>query len=448
MTEPPATPPPDERNRHQDVDTAHPYPATVAIPPSPAPPAPPPPPAPLGRSFWRLFAADTVSNLGTVISTLAIQFLLIDTLHADEQAIGIVRAAQWAPYLVLGLLAGVVAERVRRRPLLIGADLAGMAIFGTIGVLALTGRLTVPILATLVFVFGAVTCLSIAAYQSYVPRLVPERVLPDAFARLEQMSQVVGSAGPVTAGSLVRFLSAPVAVLVDAASYAVSAILLATISTPEPAPEPRERRRIVDELREGAAWVYRHETLRPYAFWLHAWFFGQSLVWTVLVYYANQELGLDALTVGLVLAAAGVSGAIGAGLAPGLARRFGTGRVITAVEWASPAWAILLVLARPGPWAVVVLVVAQLVEGFTSVSASLMMSYRTAVTPDRLRARMNATIRTFNWGGLAIASLLSGWLASIWGSRAAMLTGAVILLGATAYLWRSPFRDAVQPAGD
>ena len=65
--------------------------------------------APLGRSFWRLFAADTVSSLGTVISTLAIQFLLIDTLNADEQAIGIVRAAQWAPYLVLGLLAGVVA---------------------------------------------------------------------------------------------------------------------------------------------------------------------------------------------------------------------------------------------------------------------------------------------------------------------------------------------------
>lgn len=449
MTEPPDPPPRGERNRHQDVDTAHPSPATGHTRRATDPMGHPSPAlAPLGRSFWRLFAADTVSSLGTVISTLAIQFLLIDTLNADEQAIGIVRAAQWAPYLLLGLLAGVVAERVRRRPLLIGADLAGMTIFGTIGVLALTGRLTVPVLAALVFVFGAVTCLSVAAYQSYVPRLVPERALPDAFARLEQMSQVVGSAGPVTAGSLVRFLSAPVAVLVDAASYAVSAILLATISTPEPAPEPRERRRTIDELREGARWVYRHETLRPYAFWLHTWFFGQSLVGTVLVYYANQELHLDALTVGLVLAAAGVSGAIGAGLAPGLGRRLGIGRVITTVEWVTPTWAFLVVLARPGPWAVVVLVAAQLVQGLTSISASLMMSYRTAVTPDRLRARMNATIRTFNWGGLAIASLLSGWLASIWGSRAAMLTGALILLGATAYLWRSPFRDAVLPAGD
>ena len=96
---------------------------------------------------------------------------------------------------------------------------------------ALTGRLTVPLLAGLVFVFGAVTCLSVAAYQSYVPRLVPERALPEAFSRLEVMGQVVGSAGPVAAGSLVRFLSAPIAILVDALSYAVSAVTLASIRT-------------------------------------------------------------------------------------------------------------------------------------------------------------------------------------------------------------------------
>ena len=179
-----------------------------------------------------MFAADTVSSIGTVVSTLAIQFLLIDTLKADEQAIGLVRAAQWAPYLVFGLLAGVIAERVRRKPLLVAADLLGMTIFGAIGLLALAGRLTVPIVAGLVFVVGAVTCVSVAAYQSYVPRLVPERALPDAFARLEQMGQVVGSVGPVAAGSLVRFLSAPIAVLVDAFSYAVSAVVIATIRTP------------------------------------------------------------------------------------------------------------------------------------------------------------------------------------------------------------------------
>lgn len=399
----------------------------------------------MGVGFWRLLAADSVSSLGTVISTLAIQFLLIDTLHADQQAIGVVRAAQWVPYLIFGLVAGVVAERVRRRPLLIGADLVGMTVFGAIGVLALADRLTVPILAGLVFVFGAVTCLSVAAYQSYVPRLVPEALLPESFARLEQMGQVVGSVGPLAAGSLVRFLSAPIAVLVDALSYAASALLLATIRTPEPDPEPEARRRIVTELREGARWVYRHETLRPYALWLHTWFFGRALVVTVFVYYANQELHLDAVTIGLALAAAGVSGSFAAGLAPRLGRRAGVGRVITSVEWVSPLWPALLLLAQPGVWAVPILVVSQLLDGLTAMSGSLMMSYRTAVTPDRLRARMNATIRTFNWGGLAIASFASGWIASTWGNRAALLAGVVVLVAATAYLWRSPFRRAVLP---
>lgn len=260
----------------------------------------------LRGDFLRLFVGDAVSTFGSVVSALAIQFLLIDTLRADEQAIGFVRAAQWAPYLLFGLLAGVIAERFRRRQLLIGADVVGFVVFGSIGVLALTGALTVWLLAALVFVFGAVTCLSVAAYQSYVPRLVPERALPDAFARLEQMGQSVGSVGPLAAGSLVRFLSAPIAILVDALSYAVSALCLLTIRTREPG-SPPERRRIIVELREGARWVYRHQTLRPYALWLHAWFFGRAMVTTVLVYYASVELGLDALTVGLALAGAGVS---------------------------------------------------------------------------------------------------------------------------------------------
>jgi MFS family permease len=92
-----------------------------------------------------------------------------------------------------------------------------------------------------------------------------------------------------------------------------------------------------------------------------------------------------------------------------------------------------------------VLLMAQLIYGAGTISATLSMSYRTAVTPDPLRARMNATIRTFNWGGLAIAAMLSGWLAAQFGSRTALGLGAVGLFVATGYLWRSPYRQAVLP---
>ncbi len=111
-----------------------------------------------------------------------------------------------------------------------------------------------------------------------------------------------------------RLLSAPVAVLVDAMSYAVSALVLTTVRVEERRPEPAVERHLGTELREGAAWVYRHATLGPYAVALHLWFFANAMVTTVLVYFATTELHLDPIAVGLVLAATGVTGVLGAGL--------------------------------------------------------------------------------------------------------------------------------------
>ncbi len=313
------------------------------------------------RDFVRFWVADGVSNLGTFVSTLALQLLLIDTLHADQRAIGLVRSAQWLPYLLFGLLAGVVVDRVRRRPLLVVADLVSAALLGAVGLLALTGRLSVPLLAGLVFLSGSASMFFVAAHQSYLPALVPLRLLPTASARLEQTWTAAQSVGPLVGGVLVRLLSAPVAVLVDAMTYAVSAVLLATIRTREPAPErpvgPTSARpgaaaavgRVVDDLREGARWVYRHEMLAPYAVALHLWFFFNAVVTTVFVYFAATELGLDAVSIGIALAATGLTGVVGAGLAPRLGERFGLGRVVTASEWLSPAAYALLLLARAGP---------------------------------------------------------------------------------------------------
>ena len=175
---------------------------------------------------------------------------------------------------------------------------------------------------------------------------MPETRLASANARLAQTYSATQSLGPLVGGALVRLLSAPVAVLVDAVSYAVSAVVLMTVRAEERAPERTAERHVWRELREGAAWVYRHAMLRPYAISLHLWFFANAMVTTVLVYFATTELHLDPLAVGLVLAATGVTGVLGAGLSPRLGLRFGTGRVITTTEWLSPAAYALLLLAR------------------------------------------------------------------------------------------------------
>ena len=115
------------------------------------------------------------------------QLLLINELHADQTAVGVVRAAQWLPYLMFGLLAGVVVDRMRRKPVLIVADLVCAAALGAVGVLGLTGHATVPLVAVLVFVAGSTSMFFTAAHQSYLPTLVPTRVLPQANGRLGQI---------------------------------------------------------------------------------------------------------------------------------------------------------------------------------------------------------------------------------------------------------------------
>jgi len=233
---------------------------------------------------------------------------------------------------------------------------------------------------------------------------------------------------------------------IDALSYAVSACMLGTLRVTEVVRDKRPERHVWRELKEGARWVYRHTTLAPYAIALHLWFFFNSLVTTVLVFFATVELHLGAVTIGIILACAGITGVLGAGLAPALGDRFGLGRVCTAAEWLSPLSYVLVLIAPPGWGGVVLLVCSQLLFGFgLGVKGPLDTSYRNAVTPDRLRARMNATIRSVNWGSIAVSAPLGGLIAATWGNRSAIAVGIVGLVGAALLLTLSPFRWARMP---
>jgi MFS family permease len=397
-------------------------------------------------AFVRFWFADTVSWLGTFTSGLAIQLLLIQTLDADQAALGLVRAAQWLPSLLFGLLAGALVDRVRRRRVLIVADAVSATLLGLVGVLALAGSLTIPVLLGLIFGVGTASIVFQAAHQSYLPRLVPIGLLPAANARLEQTRTAVESIGPLAAGAFVRFLSAPVAVLLDAVTFVVSAVTLSTIRLEEPLPSRTSDRHLWRELKEGARWVYHHPALAPYALTLHTWFFFNSAVMTIFVFFAVDELGLGPLAVGVVLACGGVGGVLGAGLAPRAAGRLGLGVACVVGYWLTPVAYLVVLAARPGPGGALILIAGQLVFGFgQGLKGPLEMSYRNGVTPDRLRARMNATIRSFNWGSIAFSAPLAGWAAAGWGNRPVMAVCVVGLVAGALALTFSRFRSARMP---
>ncbi|SDM52727.1 MFS transporter [Allokutzneria albata] len=379
--------------------------------------------------FARFWAADTVSLVGTYVTTLALQVLAVVHLNASATELGVLGAARWVPYLVFGLFAGVLVDRWRRRPLLVGTDLARAVVLGLIPSLGMAGLLDMPTLVVLVTVFGALSLIYDAAHQSFLPQLVPTALLTTANARMEQTRAVAQSAGPMLAGWLVKVVGAPVAIVVDAVSYLVSGLVLATLRTQERF-EPAESRDLRREVREGLSWVYRHPTLSPLTVTSHVWFLCTGMVSTVSTFFVLDELGFDAVALGTTYALGGVGGLLGASLSDRAGRLLGVAPVLVIGRWLTPVAYALIPMATNGTTGLVLLCAAQFLFGFSlGLDGPVEMGYRQTVTPERLLGRANATMRSLNRGMIVIGAPLGGALADALGNRTVLWIAVVGLVG-------------------
>ncbi|MGP4016026.1 MFS transporter [Saccharopolyspora sp. 5N708] len=401
------------------------------------------------RRFW---TASTVSIFGTYITGLALQILAAVTLHATATELGVLGAARWVPYLLLGLLAGVIVDRYRCKPLLVGADLARALLLCAIPVLHAFDLLSLPSLVLFVAAMGLLSLFFDAADQAFLPRLVPTRLLTSANARLEQSDAVAQTTGPLLAAALIKIIGAPLTILIDAISYLISGLLLATIRIQEPAAPRAARRHLLAELREGLSWVYRHRMLAPIALSGHLWFLSHSALTTVFVLYvlrapATGGLGLDELQLGVCYACAGVGAVLGGALANRCAQRFGAGRSMVATRSLMALPWLLVPLAAPGPAAIAMLAAAQFCFWILmGVEGPNEMAYRQASTPDRLQGRMNTTIRSLNRGAIVLGAPLGGLVADAASYRTALWIGITGLAISATTLAFSPLRHATHPA--
>lgn len=418
--------------------------------------------------YGRLWTAAAASAFGTHITVLAVQVLIVQTLDGDAAEVGLVNAARWLPYLLVGLLVGALVDRVRRRPLMVVADVACALALAAIPVLALAGHLNLGWVMVAMAVFGTATLIGDAASQSFLPRVVPRPLLSSAHARIDQAGAVAQGGGPALAGAVVSLLGPPLAVLVDAVSYLTSAVLVATIRLAEPASaerdEPQGRGRggartalrgVGRDVAEGLRWVYGHPTLRPLAISSHVWFACSAVAGAVLAPMALRDLGLTPATLGLATAAAGVGALAGASVAVRLGRRWGAGRLIiatrtgTGVAWAVMAIAPSVVPAggSTGPWggglAWVVFAVGQLLLGLCMGAENANeMGYRQTVTPDRLQGRMNTTMRSLNRAAIVVAAPLGGLLGDAAGYQVALMVAAGVVAAAAVVMAASALRGA------
>ncbi len=395
------------------------------------------------RTYW---TAATVGAFGSSVTVIAIQVLVVSVLDASATEVGLIRAVQLLPYLLLGLVIGALVDRMRRKPILVWSNVLLAATLLVIPALWALDELSLWAVALVLFLFGTLNVIEFAAVQSFLPRLVPRSGLLAANARLDQSETVAQTTGPVVGGGLVALLGAPWAVLVDAVSYLVSAVLIARVPIDEPPPRPTTTR-LRQEISEGIHWLYRHPTLAPLAWSTHVWFLGNSMASTVLVPFALRPLGLSPLTYGIALALAGVGGLIGALLATRLGHAFGAGlvvlvgRLLTMVAWAVVALAPSASSGTVLP--LVVVATGQLVLGLgMGLENANEMGYWQANTPDEVQGRVNATRRSANRSVAVAGAVAGGLLADLLGFRPTLWLAVAVFAVASAILALSPFRSA------
>lgn len=396
-------------------------------------------------AFW---TAGTVSDFGSYVTSLALQVLVVVTLKGTATDVGLVSAARWLPYLLLGLVVGALVDRYRRKPILVATDLARAGLLGAIPALWLVGWLSLPTLMIFVAGFGVLTLVNDAANQSFVPRLVPAPSLLAANARLDQGSTAAQTSGPLIAGALVTLLGAPLAVVLDAASYLFSAaVLMLGVRIAEPAPDPQARRpRLAGSIGDGLRWVYGHRTLAPLAITTHAWFVFNGMLGAVFAPFVLVGLRLTPFDLGFALAGAGLGGFAGSVVATRLGLRWGAGPVVIGCHALTALACAAIALAPASAGHAVVLSALVLGQGLYGLSLGAenanSLGYRQAVTPDALQGRMNTTMRSLNRAMIVIGAPLGGVIADHLGYRPALWIAAGGFLLVSLLLAASPFRQA------
>jgi MFS family permease len=389
----------------------------------------------LGANFGKLWAAQGISGVGDGVYASALP-LLAASLTRNAVAISAVLVAEWLPWVLFGLLAGVLVDRWDRCRTMWTVDALRLLIVGGLGVAVLLDRAGIPLLLAVAFLLGTGKTFGNIAGQATIPMLVTRdsAQLGRANARL-QATNMLGTqfTGPPLGGILFG-LSASLPFLVDAASFGVSSALVARIRPPsaasaEPvAARPAGVRAAVERLRhevsEGLGWLMGNRVLRTLTLLTAAVNLAGAMCLATLVLFVQRKLGLGNVGYGVILACMAVGGAAGSIIA---------GRVIAALgaAVASLGAFVLIGLATVGvglssaPWLCGLMMA---VNGLSAVVFNVVFgSLRQGIVPDRLLGRINGTILLVCYGAMPVGGLLGGFLAQSVDVRAPLLVAGVLI---------------------
>jgi MFS family permease len=393
--------------------------------------------------FLKLWSGEAISLFGSQITLLALPLTAVLVLGATPAEMGILGAVEFAPFLFLSLFAGVWVDRMRRRPILISADLGRALLLFSIPLAYWLGLLRMEYLYVVALFTGVLTVFFDVAYQAYLPSLVERDQLVEGNSKLEVSRSVAQIAGPGLAGSLIQLVTAPIAIVLDAVSFLASAFCLSLIRKPEPQEaRPTQKRSIWKEIGEGLGVVLGNRLLRSIAGCTGTSNLFSNITQAVFTIYVIRELKLEPAILGLIFAVGSIGALVGALVSGWLAQRFGLGRTIIGSCFVGGLATIFIPLSSVFPnIAVLLLILAWLIISFSNPVYNInQVSLRQAITPHRLQGRMNASMRFMVWGTMPIGSILGGILGEVIGLDATLVVGTVGSILAFLWVFLSPVR--------
>ncbi len=392
------------------------------------------------RDFVRLWGAQSISQLGSQVSQLALPLVAVIALHASAFRVALLGTIEMLPFLLFALPAGVWVDRLARRPILIAADAGRALALGSIPLAAVIGHVTIWQLYAVGFATGTLTVFFDVAYQSYLPSLVAREQLVEGNSKLELSRSGAQIAGPGLAGLLVGAITAPYAVAVDAVSFVWSALLVGRIRAREPARERAPDRSMRREIVQGLRYLLGDPRWRSMAAYVAVFNFGTGMTGPLFLVYAIRRLDLSPAALGLVFMLGNVGWLVGAVVARRVTELIGTGPTL-ALGGAIGGAPLFLWPLAPHDLALLFLVASGALTSFGIVLFNIpgISLYQTLV-PEHLLGRMNASRRWLVWGVIPLGSLIGGVLASAIGLRTTLFVGCGISTAASAFLLLKPIR--------
>jgi MFS family permease len=422
------------------------------------------------RNFRLLWVGETISGAGSALAVVEVPLLAVTVLRASTFAVAALTAAAYLPWLVIGLPAGAWVDRRPARPLMIACDVISALLYASLPAAAWLGVLSTGQVVIVALLAGAANVVFATAYQVCLPSLVTPAELVAGNAALQGGASAAAIGGRGLAGLAAQAAGPAAALLVNAASFVVSAFCLLRIrpavpdvrpavpAAPDPDPEApkapeapeapaapaRRTSSVRAEAWQGICFVARDPYLRPLTLYAAVANLAYTGNLALVVIFLVRVIGLHPAAVGLLLAAGGIGGLLGALAAPRLTRAFGTARTLVLVAMGAGLSGLLIPLTGPGPRLACYLAGSVLIAGGIAVGNVIAGSFRQEYCPPAMLGRAAASMRFLTFGMIPLGALLAGALGTALGVRNALSIVQLIFAASALFVLTPRIRTARQ----